>query len=343
MAACTSSNQQETASSHTKLQEIVGETQGTTYGIKIVDGPTTVTKKEIDSILHDFDLSLSGYIPESTVSQLNNAVKTFAVSKRDPYFTKVFYLSERLKIDTEGAFDPTVYPLMELWGFLKNRENIPTDQEIDSVMQFVGWNEPENFSYYVGCGESKANVFVKKDPRVKLDFNAIAQGYSVDVLADFLRKKGCKNFYVEIGGEIYVEGKNPDGKAWRLGVDKPVATNDGKKQRVISAVISVSNKGIATSGNYRKFYKKGGKIFAHTLDPKSGRPAENELLSATVVAKSAAIADGMATAFMVMGLQKSKEYLKSKDKDGLEVLFIYTDEEKNLKSYVSEGMKEIIE
>lgn len=281
-------------------------------------------------------MSLSGYIPESTVSIFNSEDGYFTIPENDHYFMPCLEVSKDIYSKTDGAFDPTVLPLMRLWGFLENFEKIPSEKEIDSTLNFVGfekgklWNQEDN---------SNKKELVKYDPRLNLDFNAIAQGYSVDVLADFLRKKGCKNFYVEIGGEIYVEGKNPDGKAWRLGVDKPVATNDGKKQRVISAVISVSNKGIATSGNYRKFYEKGGKIFAHTLDPKTGRPAENELLSATVIAKSAAIADGMATAFMVMGLQKSKEYLQSKDKDGLEVLFIYTNEGKNLKSFVSEGMK----
>ncbi len=284
-------------------------------------------------------MSLSGYIPESSLSIFNCEDGYYTLSVKDHYFLTCLELSEKVFKQTDGAFDPTVLPLMKIWGFLKESDNIPSQTEIDSTLDFVGfekgrlWNQ-EN-------AENK-NELVKYDPRLSFDFNAIAQGYSVDVLADFLRKKGCKNFYVEIGGEIYVEGKNQEGKDWKLGVDKPVSTNDGKKQRVISAVISISNKGIATSGNYRKFYEKEGKIYAHTLNPKTGRPAENELLSVTVVAKNTAIADGMATAFMVMGLEKSKEYLKSKDKDGLEVLFIYTGEGNALKSFASIGMQEMM-
>lgn len=308
----------------------------------MLDSPVEITKAEIDSVLHDFDMSLSGYIPESTVSQLNAAEKEFAISEEDKYFEEMFYISEKVFVQTEGAFDPTVLPLMKLWGFLMETEHIPSDKEIDSVLTFIGFSPNNKYVFTAGCGES-GPVFIKKNSKLQLDFNAIAQGYSVDVLANFIRNKGVKNFYIEIGGEIYVEGKNPEGKPWRLGVDKPVADNNGKEQRVISAVISVTNKGIATSGNYRKFYKKDGRIFAHTMNPKTGRPAENELLSVTVVAKNAAIADGMATAFMVMGLEKAKAYLKSKDKDKLDVLFIYTNQDNSLQSYASEGMKAMME
>lgn len=247
-----------------------------------------------------------------------------------------FELSEKIGYKTDGIFDPTVLPLMELWGFLKDGNKLPSQHEIDSVKEFVGFNNPSLHS--IG-GKGKNISIVKNDPRLRYDFNAIAQGYSVDVLADYLKLKGHKNFYVEIGGEIYVSGHNPEGLPWRLGVDKPVASNDGKTKRVISAVINIENSGIATSGNYRKFYKKDGKIYAHTLNPKTGYPAENELLSVTVIAKSAAIADGMATAFMAMGLSGSKEYLKNNDDDNLEVLFIYRGEGNTIESYATKGMK----
>jgi thiamine biosynthesis lipoprotein len=319
------------------LQQISGETQGTTYLITLVDKKQAVTKKTIDSILYAFDLSLSGYIPNSTLSAFNQSPREYAVPPNDFYFMECFHYSEKIASKTDGLFDPTVLPLMELWGFLKDMNKLPSQSEIDSVKEFVGFNNP-NLSRIERQGKSIS--IIKLDPRLRYDFNAIAQGYSVDVLADYLKLKGYKNFYVEIGGEIYVSGHNPDGNPWRLGVDKPVATNDGKTKRVISAVINIENGGIATSGNYRKFYKKDGKIYAHTLNPKTGYPAENELLSATVIAKSAAIADGMATAFMVMGLEKAKSYLETKDHDHLEVLFIYRGEGNTIESYASKGMEE---
>lgn len=287
-------------------------------------------------------MSLSGYIPESHISKLNASNGIYSFPKGEKYFEEVYYLSEKVFNQTDGAFDPTVLPLMKLWGFLKETDHIPNDKEIDSTLTFIGFKPNDKYVYTAGCSEA-GPTFIKKESRLKLDFNAIAQGYSVDVLADFIRSKGAKDFYIEIGGEIYVEGKNPEGNPWRLGIDKPVAGNDGEKQRVISAVISVTNKGVATSGNYRKFYKKDGRIYAHTMNPKTGRPAENELLSVTVVAKNTAIADGMATAFMVMGLKEAKEYLKTKDKDQLEVLLIYTDADNNLQSFASEGMKRMME
>ena len=302
----------------------------------MVDNKQAVSKSDIDSILHSFDLSLSGYISNSTVSKLNAAKRDFLVPKNDFYFMECYSQSEKIVNKTDGIFDPTVLPLMELWGFLKDVTTLPTQVEIDSVKEFIGFT---NFALYNVVTTQKGILIAKHDSRLRFDFNAIAQGYSVDVLADYLKLKGYKNFYVEIGGEIYVSGKNPDGEPWRLGVDKPVSSNDGKSKRVISAVINIENGGIATSGNYRKFYEKDGKIFAHTLNPLTGYPAENEMLSATVIAKSAAEADGMATAFMAMGLQNAKKYLKENEEDNLEVLFIFTGKDNSLDSYANSGMK----
>lgn len=320
------------------IQRFQGETQGTTYGIQIVKGPE-IFKKDIDSILHDFDMSLSGYVSESVVSKFNSSPKgIYPIPENDAYFINCFYLAEGIFNRTDGAFDPTVLPLMKLWGFLKTTEYIPTQSQIDSTLSFVGFESKKHYLDLAGCDDLAFRI-KKNDSRFQLDFNAIAQGYSVDVVADYLKSKGCENLYVEIGGEIYVEGKNPEGNSWRLGVDKPVAGNEGTKQRVVSAVIGLEKGGIATSGNYRKFYEKDGKIYAHTINPKTGHPAENEILSATVIAKSTAIADGMATAFMVMGLEKTKEFLKTKNTDSLEVLIIYSGQKNELKSWTTEEME----
>ncbi len=318
------------------IQKISGETQGTTYSIALVDQKQEIKKSSIDSLLRAFDLSLSGYIPNSTVSQFNATKYEFVVPNTDNYFLPCFKLSQRIYKLTEGDFDPTVLPLMNLWGFLKDNSKLPSSSQIDSVKQFIGFEDNGLFRI---IEKKKSTVFIKKDPRLQFDFNAIAQGYSVDVIADYLKLRGYTDFYVEIGGEIYVSGHNAENLPWRLGVDKPVSSNDGKSKRIISAVINLSEGGIATSGNYRKFYEKDGRIYAHTLNPISGYPAENELLSVTVIAKSAAIADGMATAFMVMGLEKAKEYLKVKDNENLEVLFIYRGEGNTIDSYSTPGMK----
>jgi thiamine biosynthesis lipoprotein len=337
LGACTS-GPNNSAEHAAQLQEIKGETQGTTYTIKVVNGSVEIEKQAIDSILHAFDLSLSGYHTESIISQLNASESTFEIPRSDLFFIHCLAVSEKIAKQTNGSFDPTVLPLIALWGFLKNTEKIPSQLQIDSTLAFIGFN---NTKLWRLEENKQGHAFIKKDARLKLDFNAIAQGYSVDVIADYLRKKGCEDFYVEIGGELVVSGSNSEGTAWRIGIDKPVSSNDGKGSRVISAVLSVQNKGIATSGNYRKFYKKGGKIYAHTLHPKTGRPAENELLSATVVAENAAEADGMATAFMVMGLKESKQFLASHQE--YEAFFIFTEKENEISSFATKGMNKMLE
>ncbi len=321
----------------TNVQSIKGETQGTTYAIKIVDAPTQIDKDDIDSLLRDFDLSLSGYIHESTVSQFNAEANQFVVPQNDKYFIPCLELSMRIFEETNGAFDPTVLPLMEIWGFLKDGKNIPSQNQIDSTLRFVGFQSGKLWRWNK---EIAPLTLVKLHPNLQFDFNAIAQGYSVDVIGSYLRQKGCLNFYVEIGGEIYVSGKNPDGKAWRLGVDKPVSTNIGDKKRVISAILEVQDRGVATSGNYRKFYEKNGKIYAHTLNPKTGKPAENELLSATVIGPSVGAADGVATAIMVMGLEKAKAFLRKYPE--YDALLIYTDAKNELFSFSTAGMEKYL-
>ena len=177
--------------------------------------------------------------------------------------------------------------------------------------------------------------FTKKDKRVKLDFNAIAQGYAVDVLAEFIREKGYSNFYIELGGEVYVSGLNRENQKWKIGIDTPVSSS---KERSISEVLSISNEAIATSGNYRKFYEVKGKKYAHTIDPKTGLQVTHNLLSATVIAKDCATADGFATAFMVMGKEKTIAFLKQNRDLGLTVYLIYN-EKGSMKSYASDSSK----
>lgn len=278
---------------------IRGEAQGTTYSITLPDGET-ISKEQIDSLLARFDQSLSTYDSNSVLSKLNEGGERFNVPESDVYLIPCLKLSQQIYNLTSGAFDPTVFPLIKAWGFFKEMDNIPSTAEIESLLNFVGFDKIE----------LQNRVITKKDGRIALDFNAIAQGYSVDVVSAFLEEKGVLNYFVEIGGEIRVKGFNPEGNKWRVGVDVPTE-NPKEDVRELQDVLEISDCGIATSGNYRKFYIKDGKKYAHTLNPKTGMPAETDLLSATVIAKTAGEADGLATAFMVMGTSKTKKWLAS--------------------------------
>jgi thiamine biosynthesis lipoprotein len=181
---------------------------------------------------------------------------------------------------------------------------------------------------------------VKKDPRVRLDVNAIAQGYSCDVIARFLDRMGIRNYLVEIGGEIHAHGKNPDGNSWRVGIDKPTEGNMIPGQE-LQTVVELKNRSLATSGNYRKFFEENGVKYAHTINPKTGYPVKSNLLSATIVAKDGITADAYATVCMVAGLEKSKEILRQVG--GMEAYLVYGDEKGNYKVYMTKGMEKIIQ
>jgi thiamine biosynthesis lipoprotein len=173
-----------------------------------------------------------------------------------------------------------------------------------------------------------------------LDFNAIAQGLSVDVICEFLEKQGIQNYYVEIGGELRVKGTNKEGQAWRIGIDLADESNaESQQSRTLSAIIAVENAAVATSGSYRKFYEKDGKKFSHTIDPKTGYPVQHNLLSATVVAENAAFADAMATVFMVWGTEKTIDFVKNHPELKLEILLQFVDENGEMEYYMSPGLK----
>jgi thiamine biosynthesis lipoprotein len=310
---------------------IQGETQGTTYQIIIANQDVDISKKDIDSILHDFDMILSTYIETSLISKLNNSTESIELEDSFSYFKQVYELSQSIYKISNGAFDPSVYPLISGWGFLKNLETPLSQREVDSILQFVSFEPKKLHEIQFESSKIKLN---KKDFRFKLDFNAIAQGLSVDIIARYLDSQHIENYYIEIGGEIYVKGKNPDGAEWKIGIDSPEETNDNTGTRKIQKIISASNVGIATSGNYRKFYEVDGVKYAHTLNPKTGFPVQHSLLSATVIAPSCAEADAFATVFMVLGLEESKKLLKQHKNLKLQVHFIYSDEKGTIQNYV---------
>ena len=296
---------------------------GTTYNITYQCADDH--KADIEKVLADVDASLSPFNDTSIITHVNRNEDVVL----DDFFLDVFRLALRINEDTEGAFDITVAPLVNAWGFgFKNGVN-PDEKVIDSLRQVVGFQKVR----------LEGDKIVKTDPRVMLDCSAIAKGYGVDVVANLLRKYGIKNFMVEIGGEVVTSGINPDRLPWRIGVTKP--TDDSLSiNNELQTVINVTDKAMATSGNYRNFYYKGGRKYAHTIDPKTGYPVQHSILSATVIADDCATADAYATSFMVLGLEKSKKVLERHPE--MMVYFIYSDEKGQNQVWFSPALKDKI-
>jgi len=298
--------------------KISGEAQGTSYNITYLAGSHSNYRESFDSIFKKIDLSLSTYLPASLISRINRNDTTVIT---DDYFTDVFNKSIEVSEKTNGLFDVTVAPIVNAWGFgFSKREKVDAVL-IDSLLKFIGYKKVR----------WEGKKLVKDIPQVMLDFNAIAQGYTVDVLASFLESKHINNYLVEVGGELRSKGKRLGNSRWVVGIEQPneiPATS-------LKAVIKIEDKALATSGNYKKYYVEDGKKYTHIINPFTGYPAKNNLLSATVIAGNCMTADAYATAFMVMGLEKSKAFLSKNKELGLEVYFIYDDSGVS-KTYTSE-------
>lgn len=309
-----------------KAVQLIGEAQGTTYSIIYYSDENTSYKSEVDSILKSIDLSLSTYVPNSIISRINNNDTPVVADK---YFMDVFNKAQEISSLTDGAFDITVAPVINAWGFGFTKKAEVDSAMIDSLLNYVGY---KNIRF-------EKDKVIKPAPPVMLDFNAIAQGYTVDVLAAFLEGKGLRNYMIELGGEVKTKGKKIDSSPWKIGIDQPNETETNG--RPLQAIIELENNALATSGNYRKFYIENGKKYAHIIDPKTGYPVNHNLLSATVIAKDCMTADALATAFMVMGMEKAKQFLSAHKNLDLEVYFIY-DENGSLKTYYSDTLKDRI-
>lgn len=302
-----------------------GFAQGTTYHIVYLDPQGRDLKKSIDSLLHRFDLSLSLYDEHSLLTKINNNT----TDRVDSLFSECFSISKDVYEKTGGIFDVTGNPLFQIWGFGKGeRKKHISQHTLDSILNYVGMNKVQIHSGRI----------IKQDPHITLNFNAVAQGYSSDVVARYLENLGIGHYLVEIGGEIFCKGKNPKHQDWVVGIDKPYENNDTPGES-IQEYIQLSGKGLATSGNYRKFFVENGKKYVHSINPLTGKTAQNSLLSATVVAPTAAIADAVATAYMVLGMEHVDE-LQKKFPD-CEIFLIY-DVDGKFKEYWSEGMKKMI-
>lgn len=309
-----------------KTISIEGKAQGTTWHITWQASNNSHYKQAIDSLLKKMDKSLSTYDSTSIISGINqNDTGVIA----DDYFVEVFNKSKEVSEKTNGIFDVTVAPVINAWGFGFTKKASVDSAMIDSLLRYIGYK----------MVRLEGRKLVKEKPQMKLDFNAIAQGYTVDVLAAFLESNGINHYIVELGGEVKAKGKKND-KAWTVGIDQPNETPT--EGRPLKAIIQLHDKALATSGNYRKFYIENGKKHAHIIDPHTGYPAKHHLLSATVIAPDCMTADAYATTFMVMGLEKSKQFLSAHPELQLEVFFIY-DENNVWKTYASETLKQWIE
>ena len=309
---------------------IDGFAQGGTYHIVCQLPLNNNTINLPDSLAQYFlkiDKSLSGYDTSSLVSKINRGENP----PLDELFIECFNISKQVWEETSGAVDVSGGPLFDIWGF-GFREKVEITQEmIDSVKLFIGMDKLS----IVYDSIAKASFLHKKDPRMKLNFNAIAQGYTCDYIAGKFNAMGIKNYLIEVGGEIICKGVNKKGKEWSVAIDKPIDGNfiPGNS---IQTIIEISNCGLVTSGNYRKFYILDGEKYSHTIDPATGRPVKHNLLSATVIAPSAAIADAYATYLMVIGLDKAKEFLSTAS---MEALLVYSYGE-DLKVYSTKGVRQ---
>ena len=284
-------------------------------------------QQPIEKVLSQVDGEFSMFNEASAVSKFNrNEPVTLS-----PVFLRVFRASQTVSTETDGAFDVTVAPLVNAWGFGFKQQQMPTALQVDSLLTFVGMGKLRF--------DEAAGTIAKASPQMMLDFSAIAKGFGADQVAQLLRQRGVENFMVEIGGEVVTRGISPHRVPWRIGVTKP--TEDTLQQAgELQTVLNVTDRAMATSGNYRNFYYKGGRKYAHTIDPRTGFPVQHSLLSATVLAQDCATADAYATSFMVLGVDRAKAVLERHPE--LMAYFIYTDDQGQLATWYSPSLRDKI-
>ena len=333
---------------------IRGEAQGTTYNILFYDSTSVDLKKGVDSVLYAIDQSLSTYNPNSILTSFNSSDSCELI---DDHFIDVFLEAYKVYDLTKGAFDPTILPVLNAWGFgpvdtLKFDSTYTDSMKyafIDSLAfdleDFVGMDmlslggdlfmtNTDSLSE-----DDKDNWICKELKNIQLDFNAIAQGYSVDCLARYLDSQGVSSYLVELGGELRSKGMKPNGVPWRVAIENPTDLS----QQSRAAELNLTNRSMATSGNYRKIKMLGNIPLGHTIDPRECKPVNNELISVTVFADDCILADAYSTSFMVMGLYDAVNFVETNRTDNLEAYFIYQDQDGNLKTYVSYGLESAIQ
>lgn len=299
-----------TAFSQTVLE---GKAQGTYYVIKYIAADTGSLQSAIDSIFADIDQSLSLYKPNSLINQFNEKGQV----QMDTHLQAVINRSLEISKITHGAFDITVKPLVDAWGFgvhSPSERKVPSPDTLKSILTYTG-------SKYL---KVKGTELSRTNPRVTIDCNGIAQGYTSDVIGRFLDSKGIHDYLVDVGGELCAKGRNTHQQYWTVGIE-------GESQRIMP----LANRAVTTSGNYRRFFDSGGRRFAHTIDPRSGQAIHNNIISVTVVATNAITADGFDNALILMGVERAFAFIRQHPELQLEAGFIYKDAKGNIQEAFS--------
>jgi thiamine biosynthesis lipoprotein len=303
-----------------------GETQGTYYSLVYLQPEGKDLQTLVEQKLKEFDASLSTYNPNSVISKIN---KNDDSVRTDVFFEDMYNQAYQVSEISHGAFDITVGPLVRAWGFGFDGQSRDKSPRLDTILPHIGYKK-------ISLENHK---LIKKDPKIMIDAGAIAQGQSSDVIGALLEANGCENFMVEIGGEVFCKGLNPKGKKWQIGIDKPV-DDPSDENKELQAIVGISGVGLSTSGNYRQFYIRDGKKYAHEINPHTGFPVDHNLLSATVIAPNCMQADAFATAFMVVGVDSSLAICRRVK--NIDCYLIYADKNGAFQVAQSEGFKKNI-
>ena len=314
------------ASCGTQPQKIVlqGLAQGSYYAVTYFDDEGRNFQREIDSIFHAVDMSVNLWVDSSIISKVNRNEDVTL----DSIFIDNFNIAQEAAQLSDGYFDPTISPIVAAWGFSYKSDDSLTPQLIDSLRTLVDYRKVR----------IESGKVVKENPNITLDFNAIAQGYTSDLIAKFLESRGIKDYLVDTGGEIMARGQKPNHQPWIVGIEKPAADKDA--DRIVQTRITLKDKGLVTSGSTRKYVERNGKRYSHCIDPKTGYPVEHQVLSVTVMAENSVWADALASIGMVMGMEKSLALFQSLD--GVEAYYIFINEAGELETFASGGFKNLI-
>ncbi len=320
-------------------QELFGKTMGTTYSIKYYDAQERNLQGLIDSAFYLYNLEVSTYIPSSTISQFNQSERGIAlsyqaetgVSENNQYFVANFKRGQEISTITEAAFQPTIMPLVNYWGFGYTEKRAVTSVDslkVDTLLSFIGLDKIQ----------MTEDSLIKMNPEVQLDFSGIAKGYGADLIAALLEEREIKDYFIEIGGDVLAKGLSPRGDDWVFGITVPLP-EAGLMEFMTTAPLK--NKAVATSGNYRIYFEVEGEKYGHTINPYTGFPEKNSLLSVSAFAKDAASADAFATACMVMGYEKASQLAEANAE--LEAYFIVGMPDGTMKTYFSSGLSDVFE
>jgi thiamine biosynthesis lipoprotein len=300
-----------------------GLAQGSYYAVTYFDEQNRNFQREIDSIFHAVDMSVNLWVDSSVICKVNRNEEVAL----DSIFIDNFNIAQEAARLSDGYFDPTISPIVAAWGFSNKTGDSITPQLIDSLKQLVDYRKIR----------IESGKVVKENPAITLDFNAIAQGYTTDLIAQFLESRGIKNYLVDTGGEIMARGEKPDGNPWIVGIEKPAENWDS--DRILQTCIALRDKGLVTSGSTRKYVERNGKRYSHCIDPKTGYPVEHSVLSVTILAKNSVWADALASICMVMGMERSLPFIQSMD--GVEAYYIFANEQNALETFATEGFAEL--